>query len=530
MLSRWRIATFGAAACNEVIVFNWLFINDLAWIWILGFSPGDMIRVQIDSQVGCLMSLPRRAAEGPSLASIEATMNQILQSERFRNAHQLQGLLEYTVKNSLQGDEDLLKERIIGINVFRRKPDYDTADDPIVRARMGQLRKRLAQFYESEESSGSTVRIAIPHGSYRPTFVFLPEADNFSQDRLKENRSQTEVPDRAEEDPESENNPHLPRSLRPPQWRIWGMAAAVACAVLSIACIGVARWDKSEFDLYWGPFLESKKAVIVYAGTIPAYLPSTSFVSRLVSQDGGNHESPGAMIALPALEEGQTLTSKDLVAYRGGLASIGDIAADVTLVSLLSAHRQNFEFRSGPDLSFVDLHGSPTILIGALSNYLTLYMTRDLPFYFDHDWRIRERGGRKRVWATAGLTTYANEPASHPANSEVKAQLVHSVEPGPAGDAKSFTVFGANSTATEDYAIIARLMDSKTGGPVIIIAGLQSCGNQAAAEFLTDPEQMKKLASIPRDVLERKNLELVLHTSLVKGTPASVEIEAERDW
>lgn len=56
------------------------------------------------------------------------------------------------------------------MSVFDRKPDYDSAADPIVRSRVRQLRKRLERYYESDEANGSAVEIVIPKGSYRPTF------------------------------------------------------------------------------------------------------------------------------------------------------------------------------------------------------------------------------------------------------------------------------------------------------------------------------------------------------------------------
>jgi hypothetical protein len=64
----------------------------------------------------------------------------------------------------------MLKERIVGVKVFDRNPDYDTGDDPIVRVRAADLRKRLIQYY-SGEGAESPIRIEIYPGSYRPVFL-----------------------------------------------------------------------------------------------------------------------------------------------------------------------------------------------------------------------------------------------------------------------------------------------------------------------------------------------------------------------
>jgi hypothetical protein len=189
--------------------------------------------------------------------------------------------------------------------------------------------------------------------------------------------------------------------------------------------------------------------------------------------------------------EEQTLTAGEFVPVQGGLVPPGDIAADLKVAALMNTYNRNLSMRSGSGLPFVDLQGSPTILIGAYDNYWTMSLAGDLPFFFDRSGRIRERSGQHRVWSSMAR---------------------------------------ADNTISEDYAIVFRLLDSKSGGPVIAIAGLTTCGTQAAAQFATDPTQLKKVASIPRSALERKDLEFVLRTSLVNCTPTSVDIVAQQYW
>jgi hypothetical protein len=105
---------------------------------------------------------------------IAEALDHILHSPRFKDSQQLQSLLRYVVDEAVKGNEDGLKERIIGIYVFGRRPDYDTTNDPIGRSRMGLLRKRLAQYYEGEDGEQASVKIVIPNGTYRPGFVFQP--------------------------------------------------------------------------------------------------------------------------------------------------------------------------------------------------------------------------------------------------------------------------------------------------------------------------------------------------------------------
>jgi hypothetical protein len=421
-------------------------------------------------------------------AIVDESLDHILHSLRFKESPQLQALLKYIVEKSLAGQHEVLKERIIGMEVFGRKSDYDTADDPIVRSRVGLLRKRLAQYYASEESRGSEVEVVIPNGTYRPTFVLRPGARIGSRGGPIQNEPQLTVYHEIKETPEVQIAPPIPRLSSAASWRVWGMAAAV-CALLLAAWATVARWQKSELNLLWEPIFESKKTVLLYTGSInPVYLPSGDPIDR--ANSSSDQELPAQEPSLSPLDE-PALPIARFVPLRDGLAPPGDIAADMKVAALMNTYSRNLSLRTGSGLPFVDLQGSPTVLIGAYDNYWTMNLSRDLPFFFDRGGRIRERGGQHRVWSS---------------------------------------VARADSTISEDYAVVFRLLDSKAGGPVIAIAGLTTCGTQAAAQFVTDPGQFKKLAGIPRDSLARKNLEFILRTSLVNCTPTSVSIVAQQVW
>jgi hypothetical protein len=314
--------------------------------------------------------------------------------------------------------------------------------------------------------------------------------DNESEDSATEDLRQTAVSSGAGENhPEAESALAALRAPRTPLLRIWGMTALVSCFLLLATWIVVAKWPKSELYLLWEPILESKKTVLLYTGTVgPLYRRSAGPIDKTSS--AGDGELPAAPPLLSQVET-QAPNTSVYEPVGEGLAPHGDIAADLKIAALTNNFNRNLSLRSGQGLQFVDLKGSPTVLIGAYDNYWTMDLAQELPFFLDRGVRIRERNGQHRVWSTAA---------------------------------------GADSNITEDYAIVFRLLNSKTGAPVIAIAGLTSCGTEAAAEFATDRVQLKKLASIPRDVLERKNFEFVLRASLVNCTPASEEIVALHYW
>jgi hypothetical protein len=80
-----------------------------------------------------------------------------------RNAR-LAGFLRYVVERKLAGKMEELKEAVIGVEVFGRKPDYDPRIDPVVRMEAAKLRSRLADYYLGP-GADDPIRIEIPKGA-----------------------------------------------------------------------------------------------------------------------------------------------------------------------------------------------------------------------------------------------------------------------------------------------------------------------------------------------------------------------------
>ena len=66
----------------------------------------------------------------------------------FRGSRRCQILLRRITEQTIAGDVDSLKERTLGVEVFGRPPNYDTSQDPVVRASAAEIRKKLAQYYQ----------------------------------------------------------------------------------------------------------------------------------------------------------------------------------------------------------------------------------------------------------------------------------------------------------------------------------------------------------------------------------------------
>jgi hypothetical protein len=367
---------------------------------------------------------------------IREALGEVLLGAPFRTSRQCQSFLKYIVEHTLAGENDLLRERVIGTEVFGRSADYGPADDPVVRVRAAEVRKRLAQYYQNR--ADSPVHIDIPLGSYRAVFQW--KAGQLT--------------------PTGTQKPPLGKS----RWR-WVLLAVLVSAAGAMVVRGlrtVPSLAPSAMDQFWAPVLTSPKPILVYNAT------TTVFQSRDF-----------------------TSSAHGLVPVRGQYTCIGDAYASVVLTSLFTRRGKLYQMRYGTDLTFGDLRYQPSILIGAFNNAWTLQTTNDLRFVFDKHPTIRDRSNN-RLYTLPNLTPEGRTP--------------------------------------EDYAIVSRVFDSKTGELLIAAAGITQYGTRAAGEFLTSPHLMAGItANAPSD-WPKKNLQVLLRTTIVDDTPGPPSIVTTHFW
>jgi TolB-like protein/tetratricopeptide (TPR) repeat protein len=100
---------------------------------------------------------------------IRTHLEKILAGRLFSRSDRLIRFLRFSVEQTLAGKGDQLKEQLIGIEVFDRKPDYDPRIDPIVRVEARRLRSKLKAYYASV-GRADRILIGLPKGSYAPFF------------------------------------------------------------------------------------------------------------------------------------------------------------------------------------------------------------------------------------------------------------------------------------------------------------------------------------------------------------------------
>ena len=133
--------------------------------------------------LGCILfgkSLAQRDLDQPANGAttggipsetVLAALDKLVASEAFGKAERPARFLRFLVDATLRGESQLLKENVLGVEVFDRPASWDPRLDPVVRQEAGRLRKRLAKYHENGGASAE-VRIELPVGTYVPVFRF----------------------------------------------------------------------------------------------------------------------------------------------------------------------------------------------------------------------------------------------------------------------------------------------------------------------------------------------------------------------
>src|SRR5688572_20961280 len=109
--------------------------------------------------------------EGRNGQATRQELERVLSSPGFARNERLSRFLRFVVERHLEGNDDEIKESLIAVAVFGRKPDYDPKQDSIVRTEAGRLRARLTEYYAGD-GSGDSVVIEVPKGGYIPLFHY----------------------------------------------------------------------------------------------------------------------------------------------------------------------------------------------------------------------------------------------------------------------------------------------------------------------------------------------------------------------
>ena len=421
---------------------------------------------------------------------IEQLLEDILQSPPFRTSRQCQSLFKHIVEHTLADEENSLRERLIGMEVFGRAPDYDTSEDPVVRLRAADIRKRLAQYYQTHKEAPDSWKIEIPTGSYKAQFC-SPGSSRLLHTEAQGLAPPTKLQNTGPENVSlSSNSKHASKRFR---LLLLSAASLIAVAAFLILTRTISQ-ASTAFDLFWDPVLSNPKPTLVCTGTNPVYMLSQQSLARYKANHGLNRDTSPNFQSLVPRDDLKSFGSGDFLPVKDTYLTVGDASVISQVSSLLTTRHHPLDLRFGSDLSFGDLRQGSAVLIGAFNNSWTLDMTDNLKFVFaaadTPDVSVQDRTDSSRSW--------------HPKLSQGK--------------------------VVEDYAIVSRVVDSRTGSVFVTLAGLYHQGTQAAGDFATNPRSIAEFAKqAPKD-WSKENLQLVLRTNVVNGLHEPPTVVATHYW
>jgi len=414
--------------------------------------------------------------ENPSAAVIEQ-LRRILDSHAFSNSPRAKEFLSYVVENGLTGHTELLKERSIGINLFHRPPSYVTSDDPIVRVKAGEVRRRLAQYYAEGEHS-LEVQIEIPVGSYIPKFHWKNQPVHAPLALGVEVVEQPLAPPKRHE-----------------RWKIWGFAAALTIVVITgTTLIRVRYHAPSTLDLFWEPLSATKQPVLICVPSPVGYAVNSELFQQSPAAHSGIYDSLAKRNATPLqLDPNTSIKWKEITPLDDYYVNKDDAYAAEELSVFFAAEHRSTQVRLGSDYTYEDLRSSPAILVGAYNNPWMDRVMSDLPIGFHESGEIlwiEDRTKAGQVWKAS--------------------------TDGRRG--------------SKDFALVARVLNSKTGQFLIILSGVGMVGTKAAGDFITHEGDLETALRATPGGWERKNIEVVLETDVVDGSPSPPRAVAVKVW
>lgn len=418
-------------------------------------------------------------------SEVSEELARILASAWFRSSSRSSLLLRHVVEFTVHGEVDRLRERQIAVEVFHRKPTYDNNSDPIVRVVAGEIRKRLAQYYNDPENRGR-LQIALPIGSYIPTFVFPT-----GNDQLQISDATPALP--AVSDPAPKEIPLAPIApqITTKADKTFGLTSVGKRVVLLLAVVSimVVTWmhhnwtaSQSAYDLFWAPIASSGVPALISVGEMRA--PELTF-------------QPNAQ------RNPRPDTSRiDVIRTNEGIAvqRLGYLNAVAKVAAVLGSKNKPFQVASQSTTTFDNFARQPMIFLGT----------------YDNDWSF-------------GLVNSAE--ARFQLHMDVpNKQAWISDQEGPADRLGFVNIGTAEPAIYETFSLVLREKGKLSRQPRVVLSGVGEMAIVAAADFVSTPAYLEELSKRLPPEWEQKNCEILLQTRVVENTIGVPTIVAYKVW
>jgi hypothetical protein len=434
------------------------------------------------------------------LKAFQQHLEEVLCGEAFRGSHRSGQFLRYVVNQSVNGHCDELKERLIGVELFGRSPSYDTGEDAIVRVTASDVRRRLLQHYGTY-GTGAEFRIRLPLGSYIPEIV---RGVPVKMDALEEKQVEPPVdflvpsppPNDAQESVpvDQENVPRLSQARRHWTQRL----ALLGCLGIAVSCI-LALWlivtaNRIRTDSPWGTlFGRQLSTKLITSDPNIVEIQSLTGQTVTLSDYANRRYVPDPEKVTPQLMK---LSTEILRGDKAAAVDTG-VAVDVA-ESMDQAKAGRLTIQSARTLRFSDLlkDGNFILLGSPRSNPWALFYSDHLDFRFVFD----ESAGQ---------------------------EIVVNLQPH-SGESSSYVPTAMGFATGQSFAVASYLRNPDHLGHVLLIAGANAEGTEAADDLMTDSAKLAAVMSrcgLPHTA-PIPNFQLLLRLSTMAGSPGHSEVIA----
>jgi hypothetical protein len=410
----------------------------------------------------------------------------------------LSEFLLYIVDRHLSDRADEITEQKIGVLVFGRAEGYDSNEDNIVRSYARNLRKRLEEYFATEGVEEALL-LEIPRGGYAPVFSpRLPTPEVTSDPSVEEDGPAKPAPaietdSPVQQSPTSSARGQGARRFWPVIVFCLGVALGLGCAFLR-----PAPWVKRAFSppadaashRLWGELFSSHRdsfivpsddGLVIMQGLTERPVPLADYINGSYRTDVKTDGVPGAPLIFKLGKRRYTsVADLDLAAH---LAQLDEVVPERLMI------------RYARDLRIEDLRAGNAVLIGSTeaNPWVQLFQPR-------MNFRFRIHAGADAPSGIANMHPRAGESA-----------LYGTPEPD------------------HTYGLIAYLPNLTSTGHVLIVAGLNTAGTEAAAKFLLSPAlMMPTLQRAGADHGELHPFEFVVGAGNVATNAATPQLIAER--
>ena len=437
------------------------------------------------------------------IAILQQHLKEVIEGTAFRGSHRSGQFLRYVVDQAIAGHFDRLKERLIGIELFGRSPSYDTGEDAIVRVTASDVRKRLLQHYGLYGTT-SKFRIGLPIGSYIPWISREPPSNgngNHGQSTTVEVHTTlhhaTALSEPGADSPESATA----IQATPGQVkfnRIWLILMLLVTA-LNMAIWG-ASWKHMDHlaavppsILPWSAFFSSPHAIELITSD-PDIAEIQQYVGGKISASdyAHHHLIPNPDNMTPEVQHFWGVILGD------DKASFVDAKIAVQIAELARAHGKQIDMHAARNIQMSDLQTDDNfILMGSpRSDPWSTLFSNQLDFRFTFDTRSGQ-------------------------------EIIQNFHPKP-NEAAQYVPTALGGATGQSYAIIALVQNPDQNGLVLLLAGANAEGTEAAGKLITDIPRftaaLEKCGILAMGPL--KHFELLLKLNTMAGYPNNASVEA----